>query len=194
MHSSFFASASGEPHDEPAERPVLPPWMEAPHDEYLVREFLHQAEGVAMSVSHVDVYSVGVSVLVEWELRRTTESRSEWQGAMHSIHGFGAEQADQLRFGVALADGRIATTVGRPMRDIFQDPDDGVSIVERGQGGGGDDSRYSGSSTLWLWPLPPEGPVEFVAEWAAQGVPECRLVLDGSALLAQVAGVRPLFA
>ena len=35
----------------------------------------------------------------------------------------------------------------------------------------------------WAWPLPPAGPLEFVCEWPALGLPESRAGLDGQLVL-----------
>ena len=65
--------------------------------------------------------------------------------------------------------------------------------MDQAGGGGGGEARYSGSSRLWLWPLPPPGPIELVAEWRARDIPESRLLLDGSALLTALDGIRSLW-
>lgn len=45
----------------------------------------------------------------------------------------------------------------------------------RGGGGGGAwDGEY------WLWPLPPPGPLAFVCEWPARGIPQTRSEVDAS--------------
>jgi len=33
------------------------------------------------------------------------------------------------------------------------------------------------------WPLPPAGPLEFVCEWSALGIPETRAVVDAQLIL-----------
>ncbi len=197
MNSSFFPDPSPMP--EP-EQHVAPPWFQPPEGEYpvrvLVREFLARTAGTSLSVSHVDVYSTGVRVKVDWELRRVGETIAEWQvtigmGLFQS--GIGEPESER-RFGLALANGTVVTTVDRsPMHENVLEQPVGWSLMDQGGGGGGGEGRYSGSSSLWLWPLPPPGPIELVAEWRARDIPESRLVLDGSALLAAVDGVRSLW-
>ena len=110
------------------------------------------------------------------------------------MHGdYFSPAPDVLRFGVALANGATVTTVDRHPQDAFTTEPDGWSLMNTQGGGGGDDRRYSGSTGLWLWPLPPPGPIELVGEWGARGVPESRIVLDGTALRKRVADVRPLW-
>lgn len=198
MNSSFFPEPGPMP--EP-EQHVAPPWFQPPDDEYpvrvLVREFLARTDGTSLTVSHVDVYSTGLRIKLDWELRRLDESVMDWQLAMgmgmgHFHGGAGAADSER-RFGLALADGTVVTTVDRFRVQNFLERPVGWSLMEQAGGGGGGDSRYSGSSRLWLWPLPPPGPIELVGEWRARDIPESRLVLDGSALLAVVGSVRSLW-
>ena len=197
MNSSFFPEPGPIP--EP-EQHVVPPWFQPPEDEYpvrvLVREFLAHTDGTSLSVSHVDVYSTGIRIKLDWELRRRDESTVDWQMAfgMGHFHGGGGDPASERRLGLALADGTVVTTVDRfHTHQSFLEQPVGWSLIDQAGGGGGGDTRYSGSSHLWLWPLPPPGPIELVAEWRARDIPESRLVLDGSALLNAVDGVRSLW-
>ena len=48
-------------------------------------------------------------------------------------------------------------------------------------GGGGGGRRYD--MRYWVWPLPPPGPVAFVCEWPAFGIPESRAELDARLIL-----------
>ena len=196
MHASFFPPPGPEP--DPPEQPAVPPWFQPPQDEFparvLVREFLAQTPGTALIVSHVDVYSVGIRIKVDWELRRVGDEISDWQSI--GIPAFarpGTDAGSVLRFGLALPNGTVVTTVDRGIRRSFTDEPQGWSLLDQMNGSGGDDRRYSGASGLWLWPLPPPGPIELVAEWGARGVTESRLILDGAALLARVGDVRPLW-
>ena len=114
---------------------------------------------------------------------------------MGGFHLRGTNLETVLRFGLAMADGSVVTTIDRhDARDDFNQQPDGWSLMDHAGGGGGDDHKYSGANRLWLWPLPPPGPLELVAEWRGRGIPECRLVLDATALLASVPSVRPLWA
>lgn len=195
MRASFFPSNDEEPEPEPRDVFVPPPWFQSPPDEYPaqvpVREFLARTQGTVLSVSHVDVYSTGIAIQTEWELRRRDEPLAEWQSVLHGDRF--SNSNDMLRFGVAMANRVTVTTVDRSPRVSFTEQPDGWSLMNQGGGGGGDDRRFSGSNRLWLWPLPPAGPIELVGEWAARGIPESRIVLDGASLLTAVADVRPLW-
>lgn len=175
---------------------VAPPWWEPPTDQYpsrvAVREFIASTPGTVVTISHIDVYSTGILIAVEWEVRRLDETVNEWQATIHLGGHYGRGTASALRFGLALSDGTVVTTSDSFPSDGKTAPE-GWSLQDRSGGGGGDGRRYSGTSGLWLWPLPPAGPIELVAEWGDRGVPESRLVLDGSLLLAEVGNIRSLW-
>jgi hypothetical protein len=48
-----------------------------------------------------------------------------------------------------------------------------------GGGGGGGDWRQS----EWVWPLPPPGPLAFVCEWPAAGIPLSRSEINAQMIL-----------
>ena len=55
----------------------------------------------------------------------------------------------------------------------------GVALNPGGFGGGLRHRNWS----YWVSPLPPAGPVTFVCEWAAAGIPETRASLDGQLIV-----------
>jgi hypothetical protein len=57
-------------------------------------------------------------------------------------------------------------------------------------GGNGGEDELSGSGTLWLWPLPPEGELQLFSQWKQLGFEESSIVLDGARLRAAAAGAR----
>jgi hypothetical protein len=57
---------------------------------------------------------------------------------------------------------------------------DGGHLVLLQDGGAGSERQWDGY--IWVHPLPPDGPVTFVASWLLYGVPETRAELDGSAI------------
>jgi hypothetical protein len=93
------------------------------------------------------------------------------------IHG-GPVPAEKLRFGVRFADGRAATNLAR-RPDWRSDEPGGPVLME--MGGGSDGRRVD--LRLWVWPLPPPGPVTFACEWPAFGVPESTADLDAAVIL-----------
>jgi len=83
-----------------------------------------------------------------------------------------------LRFGISWPDGGRATNLdywGRGWADATE-PAHGM---EEGSGGGSD-RHYSWE--YWAWPLPAEGPLQFVCEWPAYQIPETFAAVDGEVL------------
>jgi hypothetical protein len=100
----------------------------------------------------------------------------------------GSSYEEMLRFGVEFSDGRKATNVGgrHPLSD-----DEPTEPVLQGQGGGGGGLRWR--QDFWMWPLPPPGPLSFVCEWPAAGIPLTRAQVDGQALIDAAARAQQLF-
>jgi hypothetical protein len=86
-----------------------------------------------------------------------------------------------LRFGIEFSDGSKATNLsGMPRFDTLEDePPEGPVLVEHAGGGGGGEWE----SSYWVWPLPPEGPLAFVCEWPAKGIPLTREEIDAALVL-----------
>ena len=94
---------------------------------------------------------------------------------------------DMLRFGVQFADGRRATNTGGFHHS--DDPPPGPVMHAGGGGGGGGDWRQSN----WVWPLPPPGPVVFVCEWPAVGIPVTSAEIDAQLVLDAASRAQALF-
>ena len=195
---SFFPLDPPADDDPPLEQERNPRWQ--PSDEELPRVFpisevLAATDTVAIVVMEARVYSDGIEFLIERRLRRGDRSEQEWQLAHWGAHGLhGGPSAGRLRYGVALSDGQ------QVLLDAFAGPPDGDPhdaswhslFPTNGHGSGsGDYQRFEDG--LWLWPLPPSGALEIVAEWPEQGVPEARVVLDSAPLLELASSVRLLW-
>lgn len=102
--------------------------------------------------------------------------------------GRGSTYEEMLRFGIAFSDGRKATNVGGRRHGPGGEPTDPVLW---GMGGGGGGGRWR--QDFWIWPLPPPGPVGFVCEWPAAGIPLTRNEVDAQTLLDAAARARALF-
>ena len=99
----------------------------------------------------------------------------------------GSPPPEVLRVGVQFADGQKATSLESwwdyfDPQDAAQAPPPGPVLVPQG-GAGGERVR---SQSYWVWPLPPDGPLAFVVEWPALGVPLTQARVDG-ALIRQAA-------
>ncbi|GAB2976487.1 hypothetical protein [Frigoribacterium salinisoli] len=103
-----------------------------------------------------------------------------------------SDPAEAVRFGVQLADGERAFTDPTepwPGGDPEAPPEGHVlTVLDQGDG-----SSCTATEVLWLWPLPPAGPLTLVVTWPGSGLDEGRLELDGAALRAAAAEARPLW-
>jgi hypothetical protein len=81
---------------------------------------------------------------------------------------------DDAHMGVVFADGRRATPDTEPRGP------EAPSILLGARGGGGDASAYE--TRMWLWPIPPEGPLTFAFRWLAEGIEETTVAIDAAPL------------
>jgi hypothetical protein len=98
---------------------------------------------------------------------------------------------DVLRIGVQFSDGRKATNTGGFPRipPDFENPPEAPVMHCRGGGGGG--RRWH--QTEWVWPLPPPGPLAFVCQWPAAGIPLTRHEIDAQVILDASARAQVVF-
>jgi hypothetical protein len=89
-----------------------------------------------------------------------------------------------VRFGVGFADGRRATMDAPPWRQVTEG-DRAPEIVLMGRGGHG--SMRGWAREVWLWPLPPEGPVTFAFAWPSEGIEEVTVEVDSAPIRAAAA-------
>lgn len=200
MGMSFFPPDPETPEPEESVS-VRQPWWQAPEDELPVllpvTETLAVNEHLALSLFGVAVYSDGVEFRLEGRLRRNGIPAQEWSELCSDFVGHGGmggvpDPAGRLRFGLVLGDGEKVLAEGFPFLgdgDPSSEPERHTLSRNSGRAGG-DDRNFTSSDRLWLWPLPPEGPIEFVLQWPALGVEEQRIVLDGSVMRALTARVQ----
>ena len=190
---------------EPEEMDTAQPgWWQAPEDELPVllpvSSLLAVTDRVAIALTGVAVYRNGVQLRVERRLRRDGLPPREWGELCsafmeHMPYGGPVESSGRLRFGVVLADGeKIVTDTSRFFGggDPMAEPE-GHILSRRQQGGGGGGNSFSGTDDLWLWPLPPAGPIVLVMQWPALGIEETRVTLDASTVVEDAARARPFW-
>jgi len=177
---SFFDVPAPPPEPLPPERP-RPPWLSSRRGVLPgyspQRATVFTTDRAVLFVDRFRLYPTGIMFSLNLLLRERTEDPSGWPWQFHSGRRPDPLPDDFLRFGVLFGDGSKWTNldVGRP--DPGKKPD-GPFVMEQGGGGGGDwwDQDY------WMWPLPSEGPLTFVASWPAYGVGESSAEVDGTEL------------
>jgi PhnB protein len=128
---------------------------------------LGRTDTVAVALTAVTAFSTGVllSLAVRW--RGEDVDAFEDPLALYGLRGRSRDAAEILRFGVQFSDGRKATTLGHP--SAWAAPGEepaGPLFMPRGASGG----EGKRDTELWLWPLPPPGPMTAAVEWPAQGL------------------------
>lgn len=149
-----------------------PAWSGAPDNEVPVTVPLDvtvvRTDDLAVFVSEARVVSTGAMLGLSMRRRgRKREPRSGW----FFLDASGDER--DARFGVAFADGR-RTTLDAALAS------ESPEIVLAGGGGGGGGRRWD--LRLWLWPIPPEGPLTFAFRWLAEGIEETLVEVDSGPL------------
>lgn len=172
-----------------------PRWFGPSDDElpafFPVSETVASTEHTAIALTMVAVYRDGLEFRLERRLRRRGLTRDEW-GELTAVfmehHPWGGPRgsADRLRYGLVLGDGEqvLADRWGFGGPGAEGDQPNGHMLQRREGGGGGGGRSFTGSDALWLWPLPPAGPIELVLQWPSLGIGEERILLDGTALIA----------
>jgi hypothetical protein len=182
---SFFEPPP--PREEPEERPQAA-WVRSPDNELGValslRLVLVRTAALALLVDQVVAYSTGLS------FRLAGRSRPEAAAAnrrrfdqMFMPRGV---DMDRLLIGVEFADGRKAT-------NLVHGPPEGDPSGPVLMGGGGSSGGGRFDLEFWLWPLPPDGPLAFVAQWAEEGIELTRVEVEASAIRAAGARSEPLW-
>jgi hypothetical protein len=129
-----------------------------------------------------DVYPTGAEFKFELQLRDEADELSELPWAFrHRRPERDDDLPDELlRLGVIYADGSSWSNLDSLEHPLTDDPPTGPVVLMRG--GGGASGRWV--MNQWLWPLPPDGPLTFVAEWPQYGVSESRSAVDGGKIRA----------
>jgi len=96
-----------------------------------------------------------------------------------------------LRFHVQFADGREAAQDDETGLHSGRGP---MLVVTGSQiSSGGPDDPEDVRLSLWIWPLPPPGPVTVTCSWPSRGLHDARLVLDGDAIQAAARRAQPFW-
>jgi hypothetical protein len=175
---SFFESIP-EPPLPPSEWHRHPAWLRpdgvipgvAPAALSLIR-----TDEVAVAISGLRAYPNGFEFTVHARVRY--EDLPWGESPTESIADKRTRQAPEkaLRLGVLYADGRRAATTHAEIG--VEASGEHLTFFEVGRNG--TDRQWNGD--FWVHPLPPDGPVAFVASWLLYWVAETRAELDSSVI------------
>jgi hypothetical protein len=193
--SDFFEPPPASPLPEP-QRYRTPPWFGAPSGTLpgvvAVERILAQTDEVAVCVTRFAGYPTGFEFDVVTMSAAGQDDVDPMMFHHHHHHPRrrGAPDGippEVLRIGLQFSDGSKATNTGGFHHD--RHPPAGPVMHPRGGGGGG--GRWS--HTLWVWPLPPPGPLTLVCEWPAMGIAVTRSELDAKPILDAAARAQVIF-
>ena len=161
---------------------LMPPRMTGGHVTGPV--VIGRSGGLVVAVRQVLAFPAGVEVEVEAHARGSAGG------------GLASTAADlpgrsPLRFRVRFADGREAAQDDEAGLRSGRGPMLTVSGSETSSGG--PDGREDIRLTLWIWPLPPPGPVTVTCSWPGRGLDGAGLVLDGDQLQAAASRAQPFW-
>lgn len=172
---SFFEPLLPSP--EPSERQWAPPAWDRPSEGTLpttlaVNAVLTKEEAAVVAIPSLDVYPNGFRVNVQ--ILMNPRHSQEIRALMHR------PPTGLVRIGVRFADGRVGGRGPARARNELTKDHDGVPtepFVGFAGGGGGSGGWRFGA---WVFPLPPDGPLEIFVALPPPAHGEYRTVVDGS--------------
>jgi len=186
--SEFFEPPPPQPEPEPF-RP--PPWHGPPSNVLggfvPIRLLLARTEHGLLSADGLNAYPTGFAFALVVQARPSEDDRLLDWDPFSPPRRRGIQRRDPrspgiapevLRFGIQFSDGSKATNL-RPPQPTPNESPTGPVLICHGGGGGGTEWRLS----YWTWPLPPPGPLTFVCEWPARGIPLSRVEMDAGLIL-----------
>jgi hypothetical protein len=191
----FFKSLPPEDQLENLPRPGRPAWL-APPGTYLpeiipYRNVIARSATAAVALLELRVYPQGclfeftsVAHLPEPATTLPDVGRETLQ-AMFSPPLPGEPLSPKLlRLGVALSDGRTATTIEAAHLYAYGpgEPRPPVFMASGGHANLADEHTICWQEHLWLWPAPPAETFDLVVEWPAFGIDETRTSIDGATI------------
>ncbi len=140
--------------------------------------------GLVVAVRQVLAFPAGLEV--EVEAHACGSAGGETASAMADLAGH-----PPLRFRVQFSDGREAAQDDEAGLRSGRGPMLTVSGSQTSSGG--PDDRQDIRLTLWIWPLPPPGPVTVTCSWPGRGMDNARVVLDGNQVQAAASRAQPFW-
>ncbi|MFD8496804.1 hypothetical protein [Amycolatopsis sp. NPDC059657] len=186
--------------EEPRPRPLFPvpekelhgypgrPWTGAP-TEYIVPAILPwslplgRSERTIVALRNIDVWPESLTLRVSVYSRDNLLDESKTKLVDHRR----VPDRNALLIGVLFADGRRAgsDTISMPSPTKPDTP------VLRADSGGG--SSFHFRHDVFIWPLPPDGPMQVVVQWLEREIEETRTELDGTLIRKSAADAKEIW-
>jgi hypothetical protein len=163
-----------------------------------VQQFVARTDHAVVALQHLIALPEGCILSLRLAVRRGSLDESAWNDVLGTAsvgHPDLTAPEEGLTFGVRFPDGSRATTVEHSIKGWAprSDRPERPMLVEIGSESSSDDQYFNGRQELWIWPLPPLGPFEFVVEWQSLGLDLTSHTLDGSAVVRAAEDARPFW-
>ncbi|MFX0574730.1 hypothetical protein [Nocardia nepalensis] len=136
-----------------------------------VERILVRTDDVVAALVGARAYREGIELSFHLYVRPGSE-----HPAIGSFTSYDGGMTEQFLVGVEFADGRTATNIDRWRLD--EHPDSPVLM-----NGGASASDYLSTTSYYLTPLPPPGPLTVIVAWPAVGIAEHHVELDADSFL-----------
>lgn len=163
-----------------------------------IQRYVGRTDHAVVALHHVTAFREGCVLTLRLAVRRGALDDSAWASVLGNHLGSDPDLAATgagLKFGVRFPDGSRATTVEHGFRGWAHPSDrpEPPMLVEAGSESSGNDRYCDSHQRLWLWPLPPPVPFEFVVEWPSMGLDLTSTTLDGNGIVQAAERALPLW-
>jgi hypothetical protein len=163
-----------------------------------IQQFVAGTDHVVVALHYVAAFPEGCVLALHLAVRRGSLDDSTWEDVVGNHLGYVSDLTateDGLKYGVRFPDGSKATTVEHAFRGWAPPSDrpERPMLAEVGSDSSSNDQYYDSHQRLWLWPLPPPNPFEFVVEWQSMGLDLTSTTLDGNAVVRAADHAMPLW-
>jgi hypothetical protein len=161
-----------------------------------IQQFVARTDRTVVALHYVLAFPEGCVLTLRLAVQRASLDDSAWEQVLGRHLGHDPDLTASevgLKFGVRFPDGSRATTVEHAFRGWTHPTDrpERPMLVEAGSDSSSNDQYYDSHQRLWLWPLPPSDPFEFVVEWQTVGLDPTSTTLDGTAIVRAADHARP---
>ncbi|MCW2929064.1 MAG: hypothetical protein JWM19_26 [Actinomycetia bacterium] len=153
-----------------------------------IQQFVARTDHTVVALQHVIAFPEGCILTLHVAVQRGSLDEPAWNGLVENPFAADPELTPtegHLKLGVRFPDGSRATTVDHAFRGWAHPTDrpEPPMLIEADGESSSSNRVYHGRRQLWLWPLPPPDPFEFVIEWHSMGIGTTSILLDGGAIV-----------